>query len=125
MLTPFAFVFAGLSSRARAQIRMLSVWYPWIVLEACFFAGRALAPGLFQPEIELHDRIGLEIFAAKSTTTVVGAHVGKIHMGDTLYRKGAIAEALRAFKKIYLEVVDQVVDHLQGSESNDSPCPRR
>jgi len=34
-----------------------------------------------------------------------------------LYRKGEIAEALRAFKKIYLEIVDRVVDHLEARES--------
>jgi hypothetical protein len=28
-----------------------------------------------------------------------------------IYRKGEITEALRAFKKIYLEVVDQLIDH--------------
>jgi DNA-binding GntR family transcriptional regulator len=31
-----------------------------------------------------------------------------------IYRKGEIAEALWAFKKIYLEVVHQLVDHLNG-----------
>ena len=36
-----------------------------------------------------------------------------------LYRKGKITEAFRAFKKIYLEVVDQVIDHLKGQESDD------
>ena len=32
------------------------------------------------------------------------------------YRKGEIAEALRAFKKIYLEIVDRVVYHLEAQE---------
>jgi DNA-binding GntR family transcriptional regulator len=32
-------------------------------------------------------------------------------------RKGKVDEALRAFKKIYLEVVQQIIDHLQGLES--------
>ena len=36
------------------------------------------------------------------------------------YRKGDIAEALRAFKKIYLEIVDRVVDHLEAQESAES-----
>jgi len=31
-----------------------------------------------------------------------------------IYREGKIAEAFRAFKKIYLEVVDQVIDYLRG-----------
>jgi DNA-binding GntR family transcriptional regulator len=31
-----------------------------------------------------------------------------------MYRKGKIAEAFRAFKKIYLEIVDGVIDHLKG-----------
>jgi hypothetical protein len=31
-----------------------------------------------------------------------------------IYRKGEITEALRAFKKIYLEVVDQLIDHLKS-----------
>ena len=34
-----------------------------------------------------------------------------------LYRKGKIAEALRAFKKIYLKIVDDVRDHIQAHES--------
>jgi DNA-binding GntR family transcriptional regulator len=33
-----------------------------------------------------------------------------------MYRKGKIAEAFRAFKKIYLEVVDEVIDHLKSQE---------
>jgi len=37
-----------------------------------------------------------------------------------IYRKGEITEALWAFKKIYLEVVDQLIDHLKGQESDDS-----
>src|ERR1700741_2472082 len=32
------------------------------------------------------------------------------------YRKGEFAEALRAFKKIYLEMVDRIVDHLEAQE---------
>jgi DNA-binding GntR family transcriptional regulator len=34
-----------------------------------------------------------------------------------LYRKGKVDEAVRAFKKIYLEVVHQIIDHLQSLES--------
>jgi DNA-binding GntR family transcriptional regulator len=37
-----------------------------------------------------------------------------------VYRKGQIAEASRAFKQIYLEMVDHVVDHLQARESAES-----
>jgi DNA-binding GntR family transcriptional regulator len=33
------------------------------------------------------------------------------------YRKGEIAEAFRAFKKIYLEIVDEVIDHLKSHEA--------
>jgi DNA-binding GntR family transcriptional regulator len=33
-----------------------------------------------------------------------------------LYRKGKIDEAFREFKKIYLEVVDQIIDHLKSQE---------
>jgi hypothetical protein len=33
-----------------------------------------------------------------------------------MYRKGKIAEAFRAFKKIYLEVVDQIIDHLKSEK---------
>ena len=32
------------------------------------------------------------------------------------YRKGQFAEALRAFKKIYLGMVDSVVDYLEAEE---------
>jgi DNA-binding GntR family transcriptional regulator len=38
-----------------------------------------------------------------------------------IYRKGRIAEAFRAFKKIYLEIVDEVIDQLESQESDDSP----
>jgi DNA-binding GntR family transcriptional regulator len=37
-----------------------------------------------------------------------------------LYRKGKIAEPFLAFKKIYLEVVDQIIDHL-NKESPNAP----
>ena len=37
-----------------------------------------------------------------------------------LYRKGKIAESFRAFKKIYLEVVDQLIEHLRREETGDS-----
>jgi hypothetical protein len=36
------------------------------------------------------------------------------------YRKGKIAEAFRAFKVIYLEVVDQIIDHLKSAETGHS-----
>jgi DNA-binding GntR family transcriptional regulator len=34
-----------------------------------------------------------------------------------LYRKGKIDEALRTFKRIYLETINRVIDHLQSLES--------
>jgi hypothetical protein len=37
-----------------------------------------------------------------------------------MYRKGKIAEAFRAFKKIYLEIVAGVVDHLKSQETTKS-----
>jgi DNA-binding GntR family transcriptional regulator len=37
-----------------------------------------------------------------------------------LYRRGKIAEAFRAFRKIYLEVVDRLIDHLKSPEAGDS-----
>jgi hypothetical protein len=37
-----------------------------------------------------------------------------------IYRKGKIAEAFRAFRKIYLELVDEVIDHLKSEEAGDS-----
>ena len=36
-------------------------------------------------------------------------------------RKGKVDEALRAFKKIYVKIVQQVVDHFQTTESTNSP----
>jgi hypothetical protein len=36
-----------------------------------------------------------------------------------IYRKGKIAEAFRAFKKIYLELVDVVIDHLESQEAGN------
>ena len=37
-----------------------------------------------------------------------------------LYRKGKVDEAVRAFKKIYMEVVHQIIDHLETVESANS-----
>ena len=37
-----------------------------------------------------------------------------------LYRRGKITEAFRAFKKIYLELVAQLIDHLESQETGDS-----
>ena len=37
-----------------------------------------------------------------------------------VYRKGKIGEAYRAFRKIYLEVVDQLIDQLRREETDDS-----
>ena len=36
-------------------------------------------------------------------------------------REGKVDEAVRAFKKIYLEVVHQIIDHLETGESANSP----
>jgi len=36
-----------------------------------------------------------------------------------MYRKGKIAEALRAFKEIYLEMIDEVIEHLKSREPGD------
>jgi hypothetical protein len=36
------------------------------------------------------------------------------------YRKGEIAEGVKAFKKSYFEVVHRMIDHLEAEES-DSP----
>ena len=38
-------------------------------------------------------------------------------------REGKVDEALRAFKKIYLEVVHQIVDHFEGLKSADARAP--
>ena len=35
------------------------------------------------------------------------------------YRKGKIAEAFQAFKKIYLKMVDQLIDHLNSHEADE------
>jgi DNA-binding GntR family transcriptional regulator len=37
------------------------------------------------------------------------------------YRKGKVDEAVRSFKKIYLEVVNQIIGHLESEESANSP----
>jgi DNA-binding GntR family transcriptional regulator len=37
-----------------------------------------------------------------------------------LYRKGKVDEAVRAFKKIYLELVHRIIDHLESEESATS-----
>jgi hypothetical protein len=35
-----------------------------------------------------------------------------------IFRKGKITEAFRAFKEIYLEIVDEVVDHLKSQDTH-------
>lgn len=37
-----------------------------------------------------------------------------------LYRKGEIAEALRAFKRIYLEIIDKIIDHLKSQKASSA-----
>jgi hypothetical protein len=37
-----------------------------------------------------------------------------------MYRKGKITEAFGAFRKIYLELVDAVIDHLKSQQAGDS-----
>jgi DNA-binding GntR family transcriptional regulator len=37
------------------------------------------------------------------------------------YRTGKIAGAFQAFKKIYLEIVDEVIDHLKSQQAGDPP----
>ena len=36
-------------------------------------------------------------------------------------RKGEVDEAVRAFKKLYLEVVHRIIDHLETAETGNSP----
>ena len=38
-----------------------------------------------------------------------------------LYRQGKVDEALRAFKKIYLEVAQRIIEHLEAEEPANSP----
>ena len=42
-----------------------------------------------------------------------------------VYRKGKIDEAFRTFKKIYLEIVDEVIEHLRSQEAGDLSHPSR
>jgi hypothetical protein len=37
-----------------------------------------------------------------------------------IFRKGKIVEAFQTFKKLYLEVVDQFIDRLNGDELDQS-----
>jgi DNA-binding GntR family transcriptional regulator len=37
-----------------------------------------------------------------------------------LYRKGKVAEAFRAFRQIYLKMVDDIIAHLEAQESPES-----
>jgi DNA-binding GntR family transcriptional regulator len=37
-----------------------------------------------------------------------------------IYRKGKITEAFRAYRRIYLEIIDVAMDHLKSQEANDS-----
>jgi DNA-binding GntR family transcriptional regulator len=36
-------------------------------------------------------------------------------------REGKVEDAVRAFKKTYLEIVHQIIDHLETAESGNSP----
>ena len=42
-----------------------------------------------------------------------------------IYRKGKITEAFRAFKRIYLEIIDVAMDHLKSQEGGDSSSRSR
>jgi hypothetical protein len=44
-----------------------------------------------------------------------------------LLRNGEVDEAVRAFKKVYLELVDQIIHylHAQDSEQGSEPVKRR
>jgi DNA-binding GntR family transcriptional regulator len=57
-----------------------------------------------------YDPLYLKVFPAAET---------RPRQWDTpiqIYRKGKVAEAFRAFRKIYLEVIDQLMDHLKSEE---------
>jgi hypothetical protein len=38
----------------------------------------------------------------------------------SIIRQGKAAEAFRAFRKIYLEIIDQLIDHLRRKDTDDS-----
>jgi hypothetical protein len=42
-----------------------------------------------------------------------------------IYRKGEITEAFQAFRKIHLEVIDQILDHLKSQDGGDLSRRRR
>jgi len=55
-----------------------------------------------------YDPVYLKVFPAPETRPRQRERLIEI------YRKGKIAEAFRAFKKIYLEVVDGLIDHIKN-----------
>jgi DNA-binding GntR family transcriptional regulator len=78
--------------------------------------GKAQRPILCEVFAQLEDRatryepLLLELFPTPATRP------RQRELLIELYRTGKIAEAFREFKKIYLEVVDQIIDHLNSQE---------
>ncbi len=76
-------------------------------------AGRPILHEVFRQlndRMTRYDPLYLKVFPAAET---------RPRQWETLiqiYREGNIAEAFRAFKKIYLEVVDQIVDQIKREE---------
>ena len=61
-----------------------------------------------------YDSVYLKVFPAPET---------RPRQRETLieiYRQGKIAEAFQAFKKLYMEVVDHLIDHLKSQQPDDS-----
>jgi len=78
--------------------------------------GKAQRPILCEVFAQLEDRatryepLLLELFPTPATRP------RQRELLIELYRKGNITEAFRAFKKIYLEVIEQIIDHLKSQE---------
>jgi DNA-binding GntR family transcriptional regulator len=88
--------------------------YNWQFWESIFSkAQRPISPEVFR---QLEERMAryypllLKLFPTARPSEIL----------MEMYRKGKIAEAFRAFKKIYLEIVAGVIDHLKSQEAGDS-----
>jgi DNA-binding GntR family transcriptional regulator len=88
--------------------------YNWQFWESIFSkAQRPISPEVFR---QLEERMAryypllLKLFPTARPSEIL----------MEMYREGKIVEAFRAFKKIYLEIVAGVIDHLKSQEAGDS-----
>jgi hypothetical protein len=97
----------------------LTIRLHYICLCRCFFSLKGQRPILCEVFLRLEDRgtwyepLLIKLFPPETRSRQREVLI-------EIYRKGKIAEAFRAFKKIYLEIVEEVIDYLKSQGADDS-----